>query len=63
MLSRLRGIVLSAGPKGAQLIDPNQLFNARLTSGSVRAIDFVEGETVSEAALKALMLEAVGLNG
>ena len=103
MLSRLRGIVLAAGPavveevkwkkpsrpegvpvwslhgivcigemlknavrltfpKGAQMKDPNKLFNARLTSNTVRAIDFYEGEDVPEAALKALILEAVGLN-
>jgi hypothetical protein len=103
MLSRLRGVVLSAGPavveevkwkkpsrpegvpvwsldgivcigemlknavrltfpKGAQLKDPKKLFNARLDSGSVRAIDFREGEQVPEAALRALIVEAVGLN-
>lgn len=103
MLSRLRGIVLGAGPavveevkwkkpsrpegvpvwtldgivctgemlknavrltfpKGAQLKDPKRLFNARLNSNSVRAIDFCEGEKVPEAALRALVVEAVGLN-
>jgi len=49
-------------PKGAQLKDPSKLFNARLNSRSVRAIDFREGEKVPEAALTALILEAVGLN-
>jgi len=49
-------------PKGAQLKDPKKLFNARLNSSSVRAIDFGEGEDVPEAALTALILEAVGLN-
>src|SRR5260221_5311035 len=49
-------------PKGAQLKDPKQLFNARLDSNTVRAIDFREGEPVDAAALKALILEAVGLN-
>jgi hypothetical protein len=58
----LKNAVRLTFPKGAQLIDPHKLFNARLTSGSVRAIDFVEGEPVPEAALKALVLEAVGLN-
>jgi hypothetical protein len=103
MLSRLRGIVLAAGPpvveevkwkkpsrpegvpvwslggivcigemlknavrltfpKGAQLNDREKLFNARLDSSSVRAIDFREGEKVPEAALKALILDAVSLN-
>jgi hypothetical protein len=104
MLSRLRGIVLGAGPavveevkwkkpsrpegvpvwsldgivcigemlknrvrltfpKGAKMKDPKKLFNARMDSGSVRAIDFSEGEKVPVAALKALIREAVGLNG
>ncbi len=49
-------------PKGAQLKDPKQLFNARLDSNTVRAIDFRDGEPVDAAALKALILEAVGLN-
>jgi hypothetical protein len=42
--------------------DPNKLFNTRLESKTVRAIDFHEGDTVDEEALKALILEAVGLN-
>jgi hypothetical protein len=49
-------------PKGAQLNDPKKLFTARLDSKTVRAIDFHEGDTVDEAALQALILEAVGLN-
>ena len=49
-------------PKGAQIKDPKKLFNTRLDSNTVRAIDFHEGDTVDEAALKALILEAAGLN-
>jgi len=49
-------------PKGAQLQDPQQLFNARLDSKSVRAIDVHEGDTIDAAALRALVLEAAGLN-
>lgn len=49
-------------PKGALLEDPKQLFNARLDSTSVRAVDFHEGDTVDEAALKALIGDAVALN-
>ena len=30
-------------PKGAQLKDPDKLFNTRLDSNTVRAIDFYEG--------------------
>jgi hypothetical protein len=49
-------------PKGAQVKDPKKLFNARLESNTVRAIDFHEGDAVDEAALKALILDAVELN-
>ncbi len=49
-------------PKGAQIKDPNKLFNTRLDSNTVRAIDFHERDTVNEAALKALILDAVRLN-
>ncbi len=48
--------------KGAQVKDPKKLFNTRLDRNTVRAIDFHEGDTVDEAALKALILDAVGLN-
>jgi hypothetical protein len=42
--------------------DPTKLFNTRLDSNKVRAIDFHESDTVDEAALKALILDAVALN-
>ena len=48
--------------KGAQMKDPQKLFNARLDSSGVRAIDFRDGEPVDAAALNALILEAIGLN-
>ena len=48
--------------KGTLMNDPKKLFNTRLESNTVRAIDFHEGDTVDEAALKALILEAVELN-
>ncbi len=48
--------------KGARLKDPKKLFNASLEGNALRAIDFHEGDTVDEAALKALILEAVSLN-
>ena len=50
-------------PKGASLKDPKRLFNTRLDSNSVRAIDFHESDAIDEAALKALILEGVRLNG
>jgi hypothetical protein len=58
----LKNAVRLTFPKGAQLKDPKKLFNTRLESNTVRAIDFYEGDTVDEAALKALILDAVRLN-
>ena len=58
----LKNAVRLTFPKGAQLTDPKKLFNARLNSNSVRAIDFREGQDIPEAALRALILEAVRLN-
>ncbi|MDA1329811.1 MAG: DUF1801 domain-containing protein [Chloroflexi bacterium] len=49
-------------PKGAQMKDPKGLFNTRLDSKTVRAIDISEGDTVDSAALQALIIEAVILN-
>ncbi len=58
----LKNAVRLTFPKGAQMKDPKKLFNTRLDSKTVRAIDFHEGDTVDETALKALILDAVRLN-
>ena len=58
----LKNAVRLTFPKGAQMQDPKQLFNTRLDSKTVRAIDVHEGAAIDEAALTELMLEAVGLN-
>ena len=49
--------------KGAALKDPKRLFNSSLEGNTRRAIDFHEGEAIDEKAFKALILEAVALNG
>jgi hypothetical protein len=59
----LKNAVRLTFPKGAQLKDPEKLFNARLDSSSVRAIDFREGEKVPKTAVKALVVQAARLNG
>jgi hypothetical protein len=58
----LKNAVRLTFPKGARMKDPQKLFNTRLDSKTVRAIDFHENETINEAALKALILAAVWLN-
>ena len=58
----LKSAVRLTFPNGAQLEDPKGLFNTRLQSKSVRAIDFHQGEAADKSALKGLILEAVRLN-
>jgi hypothetical protein len=58
----LKSAVRLTFPKGAQMSDPEGLFNTRLNSKSVRAIDFYESETIDDAAVKDLILEAVRMN-
>ncbi|HLI45540.1 MAG TPA: DUF1801 domain-containing protein [Acidimicrobiales bacterium] len=48
--------------RGASLLDPSGLFNSSLEGKVRRAIDFREGDTVDEGALKDLVREAVALN-
>ena len=58
----LKGSVRLTFPKGARLDDPAQLFNARLDSATVRAIDFFEGADVDEGALRRLVQRAIAQN-
>ena len=47
---------------GASLPDPDKLFNAGLKGNAWRAIDFFEGDKISESALKNLVRSAVDYN-
>src|SRR2546422_7338021 len=58
----LKNAVRLTFPKGARLKDPKRLFNTRLDSKTVRAIDFHEGDAINASALKALILEGARLN-
>jgi hypothetical protein len=49
--------------KGAFLKDPARLFNSSLDGNVRRAIDIHEGEEVDGSAFKALVRQAVALNG
>ena len=57
-----KNVVKMTFAKGAALTDPSGLFNASLEGNTRRAIDFREGETIDEEALKALIRAAVTLN-
>jgi hypothetical protein len=58
-----KSVVKLTFAKGAQLKDPKKLFNSSLEGNTRRAIDFREGEKIDEAAFKALIREAVAVNG
>ena len=57
-----KNVVKMTFAKGAALKDSSRLFNASLDGNTRRAIDFHEGETVDEKALKTLIRAAVTLN-
>ena len=57
-----KSVVKMTFAKGAALKDPSRLFNASLEGNTRRAIDFREGDTIDEAALKTLIRAAVTLN-
>jgi hypothetical protein len=58
-----KSVVKLTFAKGASLKDPARLYNASLDGNVRRAIDIHEGEEIDEAAFKALVREAVALNG
>ena len=58
-----KSVVKVTFAKGAQLKDPSGLFNSSLEGNVRRAIDLHEGEKLDEPAFKALVGNAVALNG
>jgi hypothetical protein len=58
-----KNVVKLTFAKGASLKDPARLFNSSLDGKVRRAIDIHEGEKVDESAFKALVRQAVALNG
>lgn len=62
MADTLKNAVRLNFVKGTLMRDPNKLFNARLDSKAIRAIDFHERDSINEPTLKALILEAVRVN-
>jgi hypothetical protein len=57
-----KAVVKMTFAKGAALKDPARLFNASLEGNTRRAIDFHEGDTIDQEALKTLILAAVAHN-
>jgi hypothetical protein len=57
-----KNVVKMTFGRGAALKDPSGLFNSSLDGNTRRAIDFREGATIDEKALKTLVRAAVTLN-
>src|SRR6266581_4593658 len=57
-----KNVVKMTFSRGASLDDPSGLFNSSLEGNVRRAIDFHDGDTLDEGALKALIRAAVALN-
>jgi hypothetical protein len=58
-----KNVVKLTFAKGASLKDPARLFNSSLDGNVRRAIDIHEGEEVDESAFKALVRQAIAVNG
>jgi hypothetical protein len=58
-----KNVVKLTFAKGASLEDPARLFNSSLDGNTRRAIDIHEGEDIDGSAFKALVRQAVALNG
>lgn len=58
----LKNAVRITFPQGASLADPQSLFNTRLDSKTVRAIDFYENTTIDIPGVQTLVTQAINLN-
>jgi len=60
--NELKGRLRLTFPKGAALEDPKRLFNTRLDSKTVRAIDIPDGASIDAGAFQQLIRGAIALN-
>lgn len=58
----LKNAVRLTFPKGAKIDDPSKVFNTRLDSNTVRAIDVFEDAHIDEDALRRIVREAIAVN-
>lgn len=58
----LKNAVRLTFPKGAKISDPTGIFNARLDSKTVRAIDFAKAQQIPGDALQDLLAQGIELN-
>jgi hypothetical protein len=62
MADLLKGAVRLTFPKGARLDDPTKVFNSRLDSSSVRAVDYFEHSQIDDEPLRQLIKQAITVN-
>jgi hypothetical protein len=62
MADLLKNAVRLTFPKGARVDDPTSVFNTRLDSATVRAVDYVEGAVIDQDALRAIVRGAIAAN-
>ncbi len=58
----LKSSVRLTFPKGADINDDFKIFNTRLDSNAVRAIDFRAMDTINDKSLRFVILQTIGLN-
>ncbi|MCL4349988.1 MAG: DUF1801 domain-containing protein [Candidatus Thermoplasmatota archaeon] len=58
----LKNAVRLTFPQGAKVQDPGGIFNTRLDSRTVRAIDFNESDAIDGSALASVILGAIEIN-
>jgi hypothetical protein len=62
MADLLKNAVRLTFPKGAHVNDPSKVFNTRLDSNSVRAVDVFEDSGIDADALRQLVQRAIAVN-
>jgi hypothetical protein len=62
MADLLKNAVRLTFPKGAAVADPTKIFNTRLDSKTVRAVDVPADATIDETALRELIRSAIAVN-
>jgi hypothetical protein len=62
MADLLKNAVRLTFPKGARVDDPAKVFNTRLDSNSVRAVDFFKDSPINADALRQIIRRAIEVN-
>jgi hypothetical protein len=62
MADLLKNAVRLTFPKGARVDDPANVFNTRLDSNTVRAVDFFKDSPIDAVALRELVQRAIEVN-